>query len=63
MRLGIIPRSFAIACAVSIVVVMGMMILLSTGARVLADVGPEVTLPGPEDRTLRMLATSQVKSK
>jgi hypothetical protein len=28
-------------------------------ARVLADVGPEVTVPGPEDRKLRMLATSQ----
>ncbi len=29
-------------------------------ARVLADVGPEVTVPGPEDRTLRMLAAGQI---
>ena len=28
-------------------------------ARILADVGPEVTVPGPEDRLLRMLADSQ----
>ena len=29
-------------------------------ARILADVGPEVTVPGPEDRILRMLPSSQV---